>query len=70
MSEVLTCGGTGSVQTPVQSLGGTADGVIPPRIPTSVGKHPPMDGPEYTTHLLLPSQLVSPGGPITVEGGA
>jgi hypothetical protein len=60
----------GSVQTPVQSLGGTADGVVPPGIPMSLGRQPLMEGPYDTTQWLLPSQLLSPGGPVTVFGGA
>ena len=29
-----------------------------------------IEGPKFSVHLLLPSQLVSPGGPVTVLGAA
>lgn len=62
-----TCGGTGSVHTPVHPSGGTAEGVVPPGIPTSEGRQPAMEGPGSRVHVPHDG---SPTEPVMVTAGA
>jgi hypothetical protein len=61
--------GSGSVHEPVQPIGGAAVGVVPPGMPTTGGRNPPIIPPKRRSHQSSPLLFVAPGGPVTFCGG-